>query len=230
MGWRRTDRERHINADRRVSVVLTKTAATRLAALAVLHHMSAYSLMRSAIESYAHADADEREVLPDGKTCGPPPPPEPATVHVRLALQPETHQAVKALAREAQTTQTAIIRSAFNALAAETDEPPLFATVAHGQPWPRPKPDGDLVGTVFGSWTVIAEAQRSTHARRYRQVLCRCICGVTRPVRVMYLQNGRSRSCGCGPRGAAATVKLKGFASRTPVGMARPRWTFPSED
>ena len=48
----------------------------------------------------------------------------------------------------------------------------------------------DLSGCVYGHWTVVS------YADRYRW-LCRCACGVERPVRTANLKKGKSTSCGC---------------------------------
>ena len=53
----------------------------------------------------------------------------------------------------------------------------------------------DLVGRVFGSWTVLRSAP-SSHARN-KYYLCRCVCGKQRSVRSALLLNGDSKSCGC---------------------------------
>lgn len=49
-------------------------------------------------------------------------------------------------------------------------------------------------GTKFGRWTVMREADRICGQRA---ALCRCECGVERPVIVYHLRAGRSQSCGC---------------------------------
>lgn len=51
----------------------------------------------------------------------------------------------------------------------------------------------DLTGKVFGRWTVLASAGRTTHARW----LCVCTCGSTRTVSGPNLASGKSTSCGC---------------------------------
>lgn len=48
--------------------------------------------------------------------------------------------------------------------------------------------------TRFGKLTVIAEA---SPVKSDRRALCRCECGVTKPVYVSHLRRGNSRSCGC---------------------------------
>ena len=51
-----------------------------------------------------------------------------------------------------------------------------------------------MLGTVFGRWTIIADAPRRQH---YEYRLCRCSCGTEREVCLSELTQGRSRSCGC---------------------------------
>lgn len=53
------------------------------------------------------------------------------------------------------------------------------------------------VGDQFGRWTVIGTEEK---VKDKRFVLCRCRCGITRGVNVIYLQCGLSRSCGCEKR------------------------------
>lgn len=53
----------------------------------------------------------------------------------------------------------------------------------------------DLTGKIFKRWTVI----RYSHADKRKTVywLCKCACGVERPVRAGQLTRGISKSCGC---------------------------------
>jgi hypothetical protein len=54
-------------------------------------------------------------------------------------------------------------------------------------------------GATYGKWTVIAQA--AAHPKfRYRQFLCRCLCGEERLVNANLLKTGRSTSCGCALR------------------------------
>ncbi len=48
----------------------------------------------------------------------------------------------------------------------------------------------------FGRWTVIGEPITIDKRQGYK-VLCKCVCGTKRYVRVLCLKNGRSQSCGC---------------------------------
>lgn len=48
-------------------------------------------------------------------------------------------------------------------------------------------------GMVFGSWTALEDAPRKPRGK----VLCRCICGKERGVRLDNLYSGMSKSCGC---------------------------------
>ena len=53
-------------------------------------------------------------------------------------------------------------------------------------------------GTVFGRWTVLADAQG---VRGRRMFLCRCACGNESAVNGVALRNGRSKQClACRPR------------------------------
>lgn len=50
-----------------------------------------------------------------------------------------------------------------------------------------------MIGLTFGAWKVVEVISTSYY-------LCRCRCGTRRKVRKSDLQEGRSRSCGCGKR------------------------------
>lgn len=52
----------------------------------------------------------------------------------------------------------------------------------------------NLIGRTFGRLTVIASAESLHRQRRY---LCRCECGVEKPVAASHLIHSRTRSCGC---------------------------------
>lgn len=54
---------------------------------------------------------------------------------------------------------------------------------------------GNLVGQVFGKWTVLAPAERSRD--RMKQYLCRCQCGTERVIAGSYLLRDKTKSCGC---------------------------------
>lgn len=54
----------------------------------------------------------------------------------------------------------------------------------------------DLLGHRYGRWTVIALADEVTK-RRGAVWLCRCDCGIEKPIRGENLTGGSSRSCGC---------------------------------
>lgn len=47
-------------------------------------------------------------------------------------------------------------------------------------------------GDVYGHWTALKDGKTENS-----KVLCRCICGIERPVRCWNLKSGRSRDCGC---------------------------------
>lgn len=53
----------------------------------------------------------------------------------------------------------------------------------------------DLVGRVFGRWTVLSLIGPDRHQQRVW--LCRCECGTERGVRSHLLLSGQSKSCGC---------------------------------
>lgn len=54
----------------------------------------------------------------------------------------------------------------------------------------------NLVGQVFGSWTVIKYSHK-TEKYGHIHFLCRCKCGTLRAVASSRLKNGTSKSCGC---------------------------------
>lgn len=51
-----------------------------------------------------------------------------------------------------------------------------------------------MIGQIFNRWTVLALARNDAGKLFY---LCRCACGVERPVRKDQLVRGISKSCGC---------------------------------
>lgn len=69
----------------------------------------------------------------------------------------------------------------------------------------------DLVGSVFGQWTVI-KFDEGFHGNAGLRWVCKCSCGVERPVISAELKMGRTKSCGC-----ADTPDLTGmiFGDRT---------------
>lgn len=57
---------------------------------------------------------------------------------------------------------------------------------------------GDMTGQVFGKWTVLRMAVRtSTDGHKRTSCLCRCDCGTERVVYAQSLRSGQTRSCGC---------------------------------
>lgn len=50
------------------------------------------------------------------------------------------------------------------------------------------------IGNVHGYWTVVGEMRK--HGKTYK-CLCKCKCGTVRPVSVLHLREGSSKSCGC---------------------------------
>lgn len=55
-----------------------------------------------------------------------------------------------------------------------------------------------LDGQTFGYWTVLKRVDNDSRGQAV--FLCRCVCGVTRPVKSLNLRKGKTRSCGCQPR------------------------------
>lgn len=53
----------------------------------------------------------------------------------------------------------------------------------------------DLVGKVFGNWTVIS--RRGSDKHHNILWLCECVCGIEKEVRGNGLVSGKSTSCGC---------------------------------
>ena len=51
------------------------------------------------------------------------------------------------------------------------------------------------IGDIFGYWTVIGPAEYNEFGAR--SLLCRCVCGKEKLVRIQYLIRGKSKSCGC---------------------------------
>lgn len=50
----------------------------------------------------------------------------------------------------------------------------------------------------LGLWTVLKEVKGKKYGGTfYRQVLCRCKCGVTKEIALTSVTSGRSKSCGC---------------------------------
>lgn len=52
-----------------------------------------------------------------------------------------------------------------------------------------------MIGTKLGKWTVKDAAPPDSSG--YKRMRCVCDCGVERSVRVVSLESGHSRSCGC---------------------------------
>ena len=57
-----------------------------------------------------------------------------------------------------------------------------------------PRAAENLIGRVFGKWTVVGDAPRNHVGDVFW--LCRCVCGKERPVRAGSLRSGASSSCG----------------------------------
>ena len=58
-----------------------------------------------------------------------------------------------------------------------------------------------MIGQVFGRITVIGTATRRGNVNR---VLCRCACGIEKPIDIYSLVHGRTKSCGCIAAGKAS--------------------------
>ena len=54
-----------------------------------------------------------------------------------------------------------------------------------------------MIGQRYGKWVVISESAYRSRSSRGRHWLCKCDCGVKKPVRNDLLSSGRSKSCGC---------------------------------
>jgi hypothetical protein len=55
-----------------------------------------------------------------------------------------------------------------------------------------------ITGDKYNSLTVIKEAESTKYGnRKIRMVHCLCVCGNETTVRLEYLRNGHSKSCGC---------------------------------
>lgn len=67
----------------------------------------------------------------------------------------------------------------------------------------------DLTGRTFGRWSVVAPAKTRVTPGGTRKAYwhCRCECGTVEDVRAEHLRSGRSSSCGCWKREAAAIQK-----------------------
>jgi len=75
------------------------------------------------------------------------------------------------------------------------------------------RPIIDLLGKVFGRWTVISFGGKHPAGKRLLWN-CRCICGNIKAVNGDKLRNGDSRSCGC----------LKSESSRKRSGKLHSHW------
>ena len=56
------------------------------------------------------------------------------------------------------------------------------------------------IGDVFGRWEVLSQSVSRFYSggkKEHRYWLCRCRCGIERPVAEIGLKKGRSTSCGC---------------------------------
>ena len=73
----------------------------------------------------------------------------------------------------------------------------------------------DMIGRKVGRWTVVERSSASVDGKRATFV-CRCECGVTRALTGTRLRQGRTLSCGCGPREAQSRHGHSRARRRTP--------------
>ncbi len=135
MGTYRADHGRAVSATARVGLLVTPTAAARLAQLAVLHCVTRAAFCRAAIEAFVHADDDGDRTPPP--STGPSPRAERADIALSVAVTPDTARALEGLAVRRGETKTAVVRRALEVAAVDSGAAPLFAPTAHQQRWPR---------------------------------------------------------------------------------------------
>jgi len=71
-------------------------------------------------------------------------------------------------------------------------------------------PNQNLVGTTIERWDVLGRVESNKHGQA--MWLCRCVCGIERPVLGSALRNGYSKSCGCLQKEIASGIgKLNGL-------------------
>lgn len=67
---------------------------------------------------------------------------------------------------------------------------------SHGLSTGRPRHELPTKGATFGTWTVIEESEPVYYGNiRFASMLCRCGCGVEKPVLVQSLNGGKSKQC-----------------------------------
>lgn len=74
------------------------------------------------------------------------------------------------------------------------------------------KPRHDLMGKTFTRWTVINDAEDSTHGKHV--VVVKCRCGTVRAILAQNLLRGQSKSCGCLQRERASEVQRERWSAR----------------
>lgn len=74
-------------------------------------------------------------------------------------------------------------------------------------------------GERFGCWEVITSApsKRSASGQLKAYVVCRCVCGTTKPVQLANLVSGHSPSCGCQTRKRVGQMNLRHGKRHSPV-------------
>lgn len=69
-----------------------------------------------------------------------------------------------------------------------------------------------VIGSKYHRWTVVKLANET----KYKSYLCRCDCGVIKPVIAATLIENRSKSCGCYRVGLSRAFNGTGYKKRTP--------------
>ena len=75
----------------------------------------------------------------------------------------------------------------------------------------------DLTGQKFGRWTVLHVIDEDRTGSKPVRYLCRCECGVERPVQYSNLIYGTSQSCGCLERETKRERTLKHGMTHSPL-------------
>ena len=83
----------------------------------------------------------------------------------------------------------------------------------------------DLVGQVFGRWTVLSRDRSKTGASQNSKYLCRCECGNEKSVPTRNLLNSDSQSCGC-----LQKERTSDCSSNDLLGQRFGRWTVVERD